>query len=113
MGQPLTVEKRWQDSTIGAAEMSDLLVSLRALGYAPKRLPGVECGVSTQGFTSRVPVSVARRILAAAERRTGDHLIGLHAGANAQPRDALVHLIRVRLSWGAVIFLVLTGLGRL
>ena len=93
MGRPLAVEKRWQASTMGAAEMGDLVAALRAVGYAPKRLPGVARSVAAQGFTSRVPVSVAKRILAAAERRTGDHLIGLHAGTAAQPGDALVHLI--------------------
>src|SRR5262249_44101872 len=44
-------------------------------------------------FTARVPAEAVIELFDEAERRTGDALIGLHAGEHAEPRGPLAYLV--------------------
>ena len=91
MGQP----------SIGLVNMLDLLAALKSLGV-PQRALYREIGPAASALramtllrdpAARIPADVMVNLLAAAERYTGDPLVGVHAGARAEPRGPLAYLI--------------------
>jgi AraC-like DNA-binding protein len=80
---------------IDGLKVIDLFTALRRLGVAPRTLSravGVDLDALNDPST-RVPLTTVERILDEAERRTGDRLIGLHAGQCAEPRGVLAYLV--------------------
>jgi AraC-like DNA-binding protein len=81
--------------------MLDLLAALKSLGV-PQRALYREIGPAASALramtllrdpAARVPADVMVNLLAVAERYTGDPLVGVHAGARAEPRGPLAYLI--------------------
>jgi hypothetical protein len=81
--------------------MLDLLAALKSLGV-PLRVQCREIGLSPSALramtalrdpAARVPAAMMANLLAAAERYTGDPLVGVHAGERAEPRGPLAYLI--------------------
>src|SRR6185436_6812727 len=75
-------------SMVGALQAADLLTALRALGLDTAdlcRRVGLRPALLRDPAGS-VPMHVAAELLAVAARRAGDPLVGLRAGARAQPR---------------------------
>jgi hypothetical protein len=75
----------------------DLLAALKSLGL-PLRALCREIGLPGSALRSmtvqrdpaaRIPAAIMANLLAAAERRTGGPLIGVHVGERAEPRGAL------------------------
>lgn len=89
-----------REATIGGQSVLDLLEALRRFGVAPESLhaamsvnPAALCGSTLeQNATVRVPASTVVKLFAAAERHTGDRLVGLHIGEDAEPRGPLSYL---------------------
>jgi AraC-like DNA-binding protein len=81
--------------------MLDLLAALKSLGV-PLRALCREIGLSPSAPrtmallrdpAARIPAVVMANLLAAAERYTGDPLIGVHVGERAEPRGPLAYLV--------------------
>jgi AraC-like DNA-binding protein len=88
-------------SSIGLVNMLDLLAALKFLGV-PQRALYREIGLSTSAQramallhdpAARIPAAVMVNLLGAAERYTGDPLVGVHAGERAEPRGPLAYLV--------------------
>jgi AraC-like DNA-binding protein len=82
-------------TTVGVVQVLDLLAALSAMGLdgGPLcRAAGLSSSV-LRDPAARVPATAVVRLLAEAERRTGDALIGLHAGEHADPRGPLAYLL--------------------
>lgn len=95
-------------STVGNIQVVDLLEALRALGADPAALCA-SVGLSERGLhetDARVSSVRLLALLARAERQLRDPLVGLHAGARAQPRGPLFYLLlsSPRLSDGLRLF---------
>ena len=90
-----------QQPSIGLVNLLDLLAALKSLGV-PLRVQYREIGLSPPALhamtalrdpAARVPAAMMVNLLAAAERYTGDPLVGVHAGERAEPRGPLAYLI--------------------
>ena len=81
--------------------MLDLLAALKvpgsaAAGALPRDRLAWFSAAQHDGLrdpAARIPAVVMTNLLAAAERRTGDPLIGVHVGECAEPRGALAYLV--------------------
>ncbi len=83
------------ERTVGVLQLLDLLKGLRMLGADPAqlcRVAGLDAA-ALRDLGARVPARHLGRILAEAERRLGDPLVGLHAGEKARPRGPLTYLL--------------------
>ncbi len=83
------------DSSVGNIQVVDLLEALRALGADTSALCA-SVGLSETALRqtdARVPSSRLLALLTCAERQLRDPLVGLHAGARAQPRGPLFYLL--------------------
>ena len=82
-------------STVGTLQVVDLLTALRVLGLNTTdlcRRVGLRASL-LQDPTASVPARVVVDLLAVAARRSGDPLVGLHAGEHTQPRGPLYYLV--------------------
>ncbi len=82
-------------STVGTLQVLDLLTALRALGIdigALCRVVGLRTSM-LQDPAASVPASLVVDLFDEAARRSGDPLIGLHAGEQARPRGPLAYLL--------------------
>jgi AraC-like DNA-binding protein len=73
----------------------DLVRALGALGLDPETLCDA-AGIAPDGLARedvRVPSSRVTSLLAAAERASGDRLVGLHAAQHSTPRGPLLYLM--------------------
>lgn len=82
-------------STVGALQVADLLTALRVLGLDTTdlcRRIGLRASL-LQDPAASVPARVVVDLLATAERRSGDPLVGLHTGEHTRPRGPLSYLL--------------------
>ena len=82
-------------STVGALQVVDLLTALRVLGLDTTdlcRRVGLRASL-LQDPAASVPARVVVDLLAAAERRSCDPLVGLHTGEHTRPRGPLSYLL--------------------
>jgi AraC-like DNA-binding protein len=83
------------DGTIGGIQVLSIVEVLHALGAdlrGMRAIVGVEFDHLDDPWM-RFPTDVVRRLFAYAEQRTGDRLIGLHAGERSRLRGPLAHLL--------------------
>ncbi|HXJ37607.1 MAG TPA: AraC family transcriptional regulator [Candidatus Eisenbacteria bacterium] len=83
------------DPTIAGIHVLDILDAMKAVGLDPAGLCAA-AGLDLEALRVpevRLPGETAMRIFTAAERLTGDPVIGLHAGGRAQPRGPLIYLL--------------------
>jgi AraC-like DNA-binding protein len=94
LSKPLTAPGA--SGTVGAAQTLDVLRALGACGLDPEalgRAAGLDPHRLEQDVDARVAPRVVTDLFAAAERASGDPLIGLHAAAHATPRGPLLFLM--------------------
>jgi AraC-like DNA-binding protein len=83
-----------QRPTTGGLQVLDVLTALRAIGVDPdSSCHAVGLRPRSLNDGARVPVDQVAALFAELERRTRDPLIGLHAGARAEPRGTLAYLL--------------------
>lgn len=84
-----------RESTVGGVQVADLLTALAGLGVASTALyrAGGLKPSTLRDPSARIPAGVVVALLAEAQRRTRDPLIGLRAGARAEPRGPLAYLL--------------------
>jgi AraC-like DNA-binding protein len=92
-----------QQSTVGGLQVTDACDAIAALGVdrdALCRDAGLD-PAALPSATARVPLRRLVALFAAAEARTGDPLIGLHAGEHVEPRSPLAYLLMSSARLGA------------
>lgn len=72
--------------------IAEVLHALGADRRGLRSIVGIDFGDLDDPWV-RLPVDVARRLFAYAEQRTGDRLVGLHAGERTRFRGPLAHLL--------------------
>lgn len=94
LSKPLTAPGA--PGTVGAAQTLDVLRGLGACGLDPEalcRTARLDPRRLEQDVDARVAPRIVSDLFAAAERASGDPLIGLHAAAYATPRGPLLFLM--------------------
>lgn len=83
------------ESTVGGVQVADLLTALAGLGVATTSLyrAGGLKPSTLRDPAARIPAGVVVAVLAEAQRQTRDPLIGMRAGARAEPRGPLAYLL--------------------
>jgi AraC-like DNA-binding protein len=84
-----------RESTVGGLQVADLVTALVGLGVASTslyRAAGLKPS-TLRDPSARIPAGVVVALLEEAQRRTRDPLIGLRAGACAEPRGPLAYLL--------------------
>lgn len=89
------VARRTASLTVGGLQVLDAIEALGLLGL-PSDALAIRAGIDRGALTdaaARVPLAAVLALFDEAEQRSGDALVGLHAGARTEPHSPLMYLL--------------------